>query len=67
MTQTAPLLKKADVAMLLNVSTRTVERLVARKTLACVAIGPHTKRFRPADVERVKSKLAGETQPGGWL
>ena len=61
------LLKKQDVAALLNVSLRTVERLVRRKALAAVVISARTVRFRPADVERAKARLAGDVKPGGWL
>jgi len=61
------LLKVQDVAAILNVSTRTVERMVVRKVLRCVAIGHSTKRYRRADVERAMAVLAGDVQPGAWL
>jgi excisionase family DNA binding protein len=54
------LLTFEDVARLLGVSRRTVNRLVARRQLRMVTLGHCTKRFRPTDVERMKSKLSGE-------
>jgi excisionase family DNA binding protein len=61
------LLTKKDVAGRLNVSVATVERLVARGKLPCVDMGYRTKRFRPADLDRLQARLAGDTQPRTWL
>jgi excisionase family DNA binding protein len=49
-----------DVAKHLKCSVRTARRLVAQKILKPLVLGHRTVRFRPADVERAKSKLAGE-------
>ena len=51
------LLTYSDVGKLLGVSRRTVNRLVSRKVLKCIVIGPATKRFAPADVERAIAKM----------
>ncbi|XHR27527.1 MAG: helix-turn-helix domain-containing protein [Chthoniobacteraceae bacterium] len=59
MTTADALLTAPEVATLLNVSVCTVRRLVARKKLMCVDLGYRTKRFRPVDVERLKTKLSG--------
>lgn len=49
-----------DVARHLGVSVPTARRLRARRILRALEIGHRTIRFRPADVERAKAKLAGE-------
>lgn len=54
-----------DVAYELKISVRTARRLRARNILRAVVIGHSTIRFRPADVDRAKAILAGET-PGDW-
>ena len=61
------LLTKQEVAAMLRVSVRTIERLVARKQLTCVAIGSRCKRFRMTEVERAKSRFAGDAKPGAWI
>ena len=50
-------------------SERSVKRLAARhrKILKPVKLGHRTVGFRRADVERLKSHLAGEIKPGGLL
>ena len=54
------LLDYKAVAERLAVSVRTVRRLRAQRILTAIAIGHRTVRFRPADVERAKAKLAGQ-------
>ncbi|MBX7255921.1 MAG: helix-turn-helix domain-containing protein [Candidatus Hydrogenedentes bacterium] len=54
----SPLLKKSDVARLLAVSPRTVERFVASNLLPHVRLGHRTLRFRHVDVERLLERLA---------
>jgi len=51
---TDPLLTVRDVAHLLNVSPRTVWRLVSTGDLPRpIRLGPRTCRWRPADVARL--------------
>jgi excisionase family DNA binding protein len=54
------LLTYPDVQRLLNVSRRTVKRLITRKVLKCIDLGHRTKRFAPADVERAIAKMKGD-------
>ena len=56
----SPMLKIADAAEALGVSTRTIRRMVARNKLRVVRLSLRTWRFRPLDIERCKSRLAGE-------
>jgi excisionase family DNA binding protein len=44
------LLRIADVAEILGVSTRTVKRLIASHALATIPIGRRSVRFRPSDI-----------------
>lgn len=53
------LLTYSDVGKLLGVSRRTVNRLVSRKVLKSIVIGPATVRFSPADVERAIERMRG--------
>lgn len=53
------LLTYSDVVRLLGVSRRTVNRLVSRKVLKSIVIGPATVRFSPADVERAIERMRG--------
>lgn len=54
------LLTYSQVASQLQISVRSVKRLVARRLLRVVAIGHRTKRFRPCDVARCLAKLSGD-------
>lgn len=54
------LLDYQGAAACLGVSVRTARRLRARRILRAVEIGHRTVKFRPADIERAKAKLAGE-------
>jgi excisionase family DNA binding protein len=47
----APLLRLPEAAAFLNVSQKTVRRLVARRVLPCVQFG-RVLRFQPADLLR---------------
>jgi len=45
------LLTIREVAEILRVSRRTIERWVKQGKIKAVRIGPHTLRFTPSDVE----------------
>ena len=51
-----PLMKAADVARLLNMSTSWVFKAAERGTLPCVRIGA-ALRFKPQDIQRFISSL----------
>ncbi len=53
------LLTYRDLVDKLGVSRRTVNRLVSRKVLKIIVIGPMLVRFSPADVERAIEKMRG--------
>lgn len=54
-----------DLAARWGVSPRQVRRLCKRWRLIPMDLGHRTKRFRPADVHRAESKMAGETDMRG--
>jgi hypothetical protein len=54
-----------DLAARWEVSPRQVRRLCKRWRLQPMDLGHRTKRFRPADVHRAESKMAGETDMRG--
>lgn len=47
-----PALTTEDVARLLNVSSKTIQRKVARREIPFVRLGPRTVRFDPDKIER---------------
>ena len=49
---TSGLLTKADVAELLKISTRQVQRFIADRKLSAIRLGHKTLRIRQADLER---------------
>lgn len=49
---TQEILLRSEVAAMLRCSPPTVSKLVASGKLKAICIGPRTKRFRLADVER---------------
>ncbi len=59
------LLDYAAIARRLNVSARQARRLVARGHLRCVDLGHRTKRFRPADLDRLIARRAGDSGSDG--
>lgn len=58
----AAMLKLDDVAGMLNVSTRTVRRLVVRGVLKPVAVSARCLRFRRSDVVQYIENLGGNGQ-----
>lgn len=53
----AELLTYTEAARALNVSVRTVRRLVSKKKLGVVRLTHTAARIKPADLERCKAKF----------
>ena len=58
--QGSELLRKEDVARMLGVSPRTIERYLARRKFRAVRLSSRAVRFRLCDVQRWVAQMAGE-------
>jgi excisionase family DNA binding protein len=59
-----PLLRPEDVAGILGISTRMVQKLARERKLASIQISPKERRFRPEQVEEfIMSRVRPRPQP----